>query len=184
MVAREEGKQIATTGNLVNQDWDAAWDSDEDEKQEEIPTGANRASLDEQRRHSQLSPAPNSAQTPTTDNDDDGADAWGWGDDDGAEISPVLEHSNADRPQIDRAVTPEMREVTLSEPYWTSSMPKPLFQTITDIYGDGADLTKKGSESIPVTAAAVGLFSLPTLVLAMYRAVSPYYYSHDPSGNM
>lgn len=42
----------------------------------------------------------------------------------------------------------------------------------------------KSNEQNPVTAAAVGLFALPTLVLAMYRAVSPYYYNMAPGGNM
>lgn len=36
----------------------------------------------------------------------------------------------------------------------------------------------------PVSAAAVGLFGLPTLVLAMYRASAPVYYSLAPGGNM
>lgn len=40
------------------------------------------------------------------------------------------------------------------------------------------------SEHIPVTTAAPGLFALPALVLALYRAISPCYYANDPSGNM
>lgn len=32
--------------------------------------------------------------------------------------------------------------------------------------------------------AAPGLFALPTLILAMYRAISPYYYTDSPGGNM
>jgi centromere/kinetochore protein ZW10 len=63
-------------------------------------------------------------------------------------------------------------------------MPKPVFTIITSIYNDGAYLTKKENESIPVAIAAAGLFGLPTLILAMYRAVSPFHYSRDPSGNM
>ena len=37
---------------------------------------------------------------------------------------------------------------------------------------------------MPVAAAAPGLFSLPTLILAMYRAVGPSYYTTNPSGNI
>lgn len=39
-------------------------------------------------------------------------------------------------------------------------------------------------ENSPVAKAAAGLFSLPTLALAMFRAVGPYYYSLDNGGNM
>lgn len=35
-----------------------------------------------------------------------------------------------------------------------------------------------------MAAAAPGLFSLPTLVLAMFRAVSPHYYTLNAGGNM
>lgn len=45
-------------------------------------------------------------------------------------------------------------------------------------------LTFNRNESVPVAPAAVGLFSIPTQILAIYRAVSPYYYSRDASGNM
>jgi centromere/kinetochore protein ZW10 len=40
------------------------------------------------------------------------------------------------------------------------------------------------NEKNPVAAAAAGLFALPTLILAMYRAVSPYYYTLSTGGNM
>lgn len=35
-----------------------------------------------------------------------------------------------------------------------------------------------------MAAAAAGLFSLPTLVLAMFRAVSPHFYALNAGGNM
>jgi hypothetical protein len=53
MVAREEGQNIMTTGTAVTQDWDAAWESDGEAK-EEIPDGRNRQSLEEQRRASEV----------------------------------------------------------------------------------------------------------------------------------
>jgi protein transport protein DSL1/ZW10 len=40
------------------------------------------------------------------------------------------------------------------------------------------------NEQNPVAVAAAGLFALPTLILAMYRAVSPYYYTLGSGGNM
>lgn len=60
MVAREEGNHISTTGTLATQDWDAAWDSgdEQDEKESshlasETPSGStNRHSLEEERNYS------------------------------------------------------------------------------------------------------------------------------------
>lgn len=45
-------------------------------------------------------------------------------------------------------------------------------------------LTKSSDNANPVASAVAGLFSLPTLVLAMFRAVSPYYYALSNGGNM
>lgn len=40
------------------------------------------------------------------------------------------------------------------------------------------------NEHLPVAPAAAALFVLPTLILAMYRAVGPIYYGYHASGNM
>lgn len=57
MVSREEGQQITSTGHMVTQEWDAAWD--EEEEEDPLP-GTNRASVEEHRRvcnfFEQLSP--------------------------------------------------------------------------------------------------------------------------------
>jgi centromere/kinetochore protein ZW10 len=49
MVALEERENIMTTGTAVTQEWDAAWDSDGESK-EESSEGRNRHSVDEERR--------------------------------------------------------------------------------------------------------------------------------------
>lgn len=159
MVSRDEGNNIATTGNIVNQDWDAAWDSDENEDSNHAPP------VDE------VSNAENKQQS----EDDDGTDAWGWGDDD----TEIAEPTSPSPPMIEPS---QKREVTLSEKYSISSMPQPVFDLVTNIYDDGAKLAKM--ENAPVAKAVAGLFLLPTIVLAMYRAVSPHYYTMDASGNM
>jgi centromere/kinetochore protein ZW10 len=69
--------------------------------------------------------------------------------------------------KLERKISPETREVTLSEAYHTSSMPKPVFDLILNIFNDAAHLTKTENENIPVAIAATGLFGLPTLILGM-----------------
>jgi centromere/kinetochore protein ZW10 len=144
MVGRDEGRQIASTGNMVTQEWDAAWESEEEEP---LPPGTNKASLEEQRRVSEVPSAVAEAiSTPDPmPEDDDGADAWGWGDEDAMD-EPLSENvvepppPPPDQPPVDRHITPETREVTLSEPYQISSMPEPVFKTISGIFNDGAKL--------------------------------------------
>ena len=54
MVAREEGDNIVNTGTAVTQDWDAAWDGDEDPVEESV-NGRNRRSIEEERQMSGIS---------------------------------------------------------------------------------------------------------------------------------
>lgn len=39
-------------------------------------------------------------------------------------------------------------------------------------------------QSLSISAARIGLYSIPVLILALYRAIALMYYSRDPSGNM
>jgi centromere/kinetochore protein ZW10 len=143
MVAQDKVVEPVQTRSAEVTDWDAGWDSDgKDEPKAETQTCANSASVSE--KHS--TPDAQKIQTnPSVEDDDDGAaDAWGWGDDDDVTAEPIpgplpvedMQHSS--EPEI----RSELREMTLSEPYWISSIPKPMFDIIKGIYDDGAELTK------------------------------------------
>jgi centromere/kinetochore protein ZW10 len=113
--------------------------------------------------------------------EDDGADAWGWGDDgDGPAPAPT---SAAQKRRPSKAKD-ETRELIFKETYSISSMPEPVLELIFSILEDGAALTRDANEYSLLTATAPGLFSLPTFVLALFRAISPHYYSSDAGGNM
>jgi len=53
MVAREEKENIITTGTAVTQDWDAAWESDGEAKEDSVER-KNRHSVDEERNMSEV----------------------------------------------------------------------------------------------------------------------------------
>lgn len=140
MVAQDEGEP-AQPGTADVTDWDAGWDSDEKEQPQaetptrQIPTAADKEPTTSNTHETQADPSP--------DDDDDAADAWGWGDDDAtdepiSDLKPVEDKQQPKQAEIGS----EMREVTLSEPYWISSIPKPVFDIIKAIYDDGAELTK------------------------------------------
>ncbi|KAB5563043.1 hypothetical protein GE09DRAFT_1110803 [Coniochaeta sp. 2T2.1] len=200
MVSRTEGKDLTSKAAIADVE-DHGWGDDWGDEQEE--TGEQ--------------PAPESSATPAppAGGEDDGTDAWGWNDDDGAnpedKHEEIKEEKNDDEDDpttawgwgddapneepIEPAPAPHSkppatqdqrvtRELTLKETYYISSMPEPVLALIFAIVEDGAALTQEGYENSPVTAAAAGLFSLPTLALAMFRAVSPHYYAFDMGGNM
>ena len=144
--------QIGST-DMVTQDWDSAWDSDHEDEpdQESIPT-KNRASIEEEKRHSQLTtPVMSPPGISSGDDQDDAADAWGWGDDDTTEETLTQKEdpqsAAGSSARLDQKHAPEMRELTLSEPYWTSSLPKPVLNTVVDLFNDGALLTRP--EQVP-----------------------------------
>jgi len=157
LVARDEGREVAQTGSTEVADWDAGWDSDEKDKADvEVPPGMNRAYVEEERRASETYIPQTGA--PESDDDDDAADAWGWGDDDATdEPAPDPDPVENKPPPTQVQRGPEMREMTLSEPYWTSSIPKPVFDIINVIYNDGAELTKAEYASHHVICALANL---------------------------
>lgn len=181
-ISREEGQNI--TANGKNDDWDAAWSDGEDAPPKNIEMAGNDSP--QSNELSQVKPN-------TTLAEDDEDDAWGWGDADGPAIdegaeedTSLSENFNAPvpgSPSLNRHSLAK-REVTLTEKYQISSIPEAVLRNIKQILDDGAALTQHNNEENPVTAAAVGLFALPTLVLAMYRAVSPHHYSRSAAGNM
>ncbi|KAM7223463.1 hypothetical protein V8F06_001340 [Rhypophila decipiens] len=155
-----------SSGNADEDDGADAWgawgddDAGEPEKQEEKPENKE-----------------------TKDDEDDAADAWGnWGDDtnDGDGQRGTESVAKASAPPKSQ----ETRELTLKETYNITSMPQPVLDLIFAIAEDGAALTQDRYANSPVAAAAAGLFSLPTLALAMFRAISPYYYAPRDGGNM
>ncbi|KAF7952710.1 hypothetical protein EAE96_005941 [Botrytis aclada] len=186
MVTRDDGMHVTSNGETVRDEW--GW-GEEDEEEETEPVPRNRASFDEERRASSVSvpPDPSILQI-------DEEDAWGWGDDNEVAVeTPIDELPDARwTPKTPHSPTiptrlndpAEKRNVTLSEKYWTSSIPLAIFNHVVTIYEDGAKLMQTENESLPISPAAGGLSKIPTLILAMYRAVSPCYYVDDPKGNM
>lgn len=200
MVSLAEGKEItkapgtAATGeaNDWGADWGDAWDNDKEQDESQ--------------------PRPKSkGQDPVKAEEDDGADAWGWDDEDTTAAEPQTKKAQKEdededdsaaawgwgdddatqEPQVEPAVQgktsnphDETRELVLRETYNISSMPEPVLELIYSILEDGAALTRDDVEYAPVAATAPGLFGLPTFALALFRAISPYYYSFSDGGNM
>ncbi|KAH0542240.1 hypothetical protein FGG08_003362 [Glutinoglossum americanum] len=118
------------------------------------------------------------------DDDDDVGEAWGWGDD-GDDEPPLSPSGIKETGEIGNGAEANTdREVTLKETYNITAIPESILEIITKVVNDAETLTLPASKSSPISPAATGLFSLPTLILAMFRASAPFYYSKDFSGSM
>lgn len=202
VVSKSESKQLAANGAATADDdhgWDTAW-SDGEQEAENKAVGAGGSNQppgqaddaddavdawgwggDEEETAPEKPDAP---QAKTQDDDQDPLDAWGWGDDAANDDETSADDPGPKDPRSTVTSGPQTREITFKEIYHISSMPQPVLDLIFTIVEDGASLTHDSYASSPVAAAAAGLFSLPTLVLAMFRAVSPHYYAPDLGGNM
>ncbi|KAI1458462.1 Centromere/kinetochore Zw10-domain-containing protein [Annulohypoxylon moriforme] len=187
-VLRSEGKELAANGvapSANDDDWGAAWDDGEaDTKQDDAKPETNEDDgtdawgwgEDENAAEEPEPEAPAEQPQAEPPAEEDPTEAWGWGED-AAETAPE-EPTAAAAPSKDT----QTRELTLKETYNISSMPEPVLALVSAVLEDAALLV--GSEDNPMAKTAAGLFSLPTLVLAMFRAVSPYYYTLNTGGNM
>ncbi|KAK1835941.1 Centromere/kinetochore protein zw10 [Podospora conica] len=198
MVSRSEGLQLAANGATADDEdhgW-GAWDDGEEEppqpaeeaKPEVSTTGDEDEGADAWgwgEEDANQDEKPQTADDTKPDEDEDPTAAWGWGEDadnvDAEDIEGPVDTKPLPQP---RASAPEPREITFRETYNISSMPQPVLDLIFAIVEDGAALTKDTYATSPVAAAAAGLFNLPTIALAMFRAVSPFYYTSDLGGNM
>jgi centromere/kinetochore protein ZW10 len=87
------------------------------------------------------------SHTSNGDQDDDSADAWGWGDDEAAEAENITEENETNwegtADPIQERTSDTVREVTLREKYTISSMPDHVYNTIKSIIEDGVTLTQE-----------------------------------------
>ncbi|KAL2021459.1 hypothetical protein VTK56DRAFT_7092 [Thermocarpiscus australiensis] len=194
MVTRAEGEQLAANGPMSSVDdhgWDA-WDDGEQEVSEQAAKDGPGKPPDQgdddgtdawgwgDEEAATEEPKAADAKESKQDEDEDPSAAWGWGDEANDDEVAVAENAQA----VPREPEPQTRELILKETYSISSMPQPVLDLIFAIVEDGAALTKDGYAGSPVASEAAGLFSLPTLALAMFRAVSPHYYAPEIGGNM
>ncbi|KAF4970002.1 hypothetical protein FSARC_2905 [Fusarium sarcochroum] len=200
MVSIAEGKEItktpggaAATAEAADwgADWGDAWEEDNEQpdnqaKPKSKAPGSTKADEDDGAdawgwdEEDSTAEAQNTKEAPEKGDEDDSAAAWGWGDDDGTQEPEPMSPTKSKAPNAQT----ETRELVLKETYSVSSMPEPVLELIHAILEDGATLTRDDVEYAPVAATAPGLFGLPTFALALFRAISPYYYSLSEGGNM
>jgi len=195
LVSKSEGQQLAVNGATTDLDdhgW-GAWDDGDEEAEEPTQqdnlgkTAAKPAEDDGtdawgwgddddgEETEPKAQAGEQKPEEKPDDDEDDPTEAWGWGDDaDEVDETAVETDTKPDVARPTAKLTPEAqaRELIFKETYNISSMPQPVLDLIYGVVEDGAALTQDVYATSPVAAAAAGLFSLPTLALALFRAVS------------
>ncbi|UZP41847.1 hypothetical protein NXS19_009663 [Fusarium pseudograminearum] len=158
MVSIAEGKKITKTPGGAGAtaetadwgaDWGDAWDEDNEQpKDESKPTtkepDSTKADEDDGAdawgwdEEDTTAEAQNTKQTTEKNDEDDSAAAWGWGDEDTAQAPEQVPATRSKIPQAQE----ETRELVLKEIYSVSSMPEPVLDLIYAILEDGAALTR------------------------------------------
>ncbi|GAM40466.1 hypothetical protein TCE0_039f12836 [Talaromyces pinophilus] len=157
----EEAVQATTTteANADVEDDVDAWGLGEEEEEEEDNAKENEGEHDE--------------------------DAWGWGDDVDEEpgienhkpdnkAQPPIKKKHEDPAAEKRSAT---KEITLTEHYTITDIPDSVIALIQQQVTDSASLATPEFSSSRVSASGNGLLALPTLILAMFKAIASSFYS-------
>lgn len=185
----------ALLDNATSDDWDAAWDEVTDDHAEER-LGTNHEQdehvsvwgLDEDLAEvEKVTSQPDAPVNP--DEDDDGGDTWGWGEEEEDQSKHLPSASSAtisnfkDRNHtVSRAAE---SEVILRETYTVTDVPDSILQIVQQQILDSEALSQPEYSNSRVTSSGSGLLALPTLILAMFKATAPSFYTNKPkAGNM
>ncbi|RDW57940.1 uncharacterized protein DSM5745_11320 [Aspergillus mulundensis] len=183
-VERVEKRQVSESDevlvdNSTSDDWDASWDDEKDDAPKNDEEDVSAWGLDNDLNDSK---ATNDDIASAAD-DDEAGEAWGWGDGDEDEGEDQLQAEKSQPKKstaalADRAGTHDShREITLKEHYTITDVPDPILQIIQQQVSDSEIISRPSHSSTLVSSSGAGLLALPTLILAMFKATAPSFYS-------
>ena len=179
-------------------DWNANWSDDEADGNSET---APRPSLSHSAIHEdddggawgldEKDQATSAAQRGAIGNEEeDGTDAWGWGDDE-EQSSPIARKSAAAKPSekitngLSRKFsTDDQQQVTLRETYTITSLPPELLEIIKQVQEDCRLLDNPPHNRSQLGRCGASLKHVPITTLAFFRAISTDAYAMHLCGSM
>ncbi|OJD18741.1 hypothetical protein AJ78_01278 [Emergomyces pasteurianus Ep9510] len=197
-VERVETEQVSQKDKVFadnSDDWNAGWTSDNEGSAEPSAQGEPDRQEDDDFSAWGLD-EPDTLEVeeqkkPTGEERDQDEDAWGWGDEDEGDGPSLEPSSSATKPSSnvngdhgDGKLSPR-REVTLRETYTITDIPDSIMAVISNQISDSEKLTLAEYSNLPFASSGPALLSLPTLVIAMFKAIAPMFYSQKfPGGQM
>ncbi|KAH8731502.1 hypothetical protein GQ44DRAFT_746225 [Phaeosphaeriaceae sp. PMI808] len=192
-----KGDALHASHDEVDDDWGAEWDDEEADK----PRESDDAHLPEEEDMSAWGEEDDEVPVEATSSitvetekpaDDENAEDWGaeWGDE--PETKPATptetQAKEGSTPKVNgNAATqklPKEQEVTLRETYTVTAIPDSIMEIILQVIADVETLNSPDLVKSVIAPASGGLYMIPGLLLAMYRATAAMHYSKDVAGNM
>lgn len=191
------------SGEEHDEDWNADWGdedappdepADKSEKTQTEPVEEEDISawgIDEDEPHEPQPQKEDKGAKPEAQGEEDAED-WGadWGDEEEqnhASSEAVTQSSSEPKAigQAARSAKPSKdREMTLRETYTVTAIPDSIIDLILQVVTDVGTLNTPDLVGTAIAPASGGLFDIPSLLLAMYRATAATHYSRDMAANM
>ncbi|PSN60397.1 hypothetical protein BS50DRAFT_535887 [Corynespora cassiicola Philippines] len=178
-----------------DEDWGAEW-GDEEQKEERAEGAAQAPDVEEEDMSAWGMDDDEETQEDTHDKpkaeekteaaEEEDVEAWGWGDDDDAKPGPQAEALSKPSAPSKANGEPKQseKEVTLRETYTVTAIPDSLLEIILQVVTDVGTLNSPDLVKSAIAPSSGGLYAIPSLLLAMYRATAATHYSKDIAGNM
>jgi centromere/kinetochore protein ZW10 len=184
-VKEDETGADATEGG---DEWDA-WDETAEETTDASTSTADAPTGEEDEFSAWDAPDTEDTKAKDDDNEDDEGEAWGWEDGQGGAENPsgspkTLKKQPSRLSTKPKQSRPSERQITHKETYQFTAVPPGIIQLIQRVIHDAQTLSQESHLDSPITPAATGLYSLPTLALAIYRATATTAYANLPSGSI
>jgi centromere/kinetochore protein ZW10 len=177
-------------------DWGAEWGDEDDTAKENVDNAPEDVEeedmsawgMDEDEPENVVKPEVKTEEKHTGDDED--AEGWGndWGDEEDAKSVPSPQ-AHAKSPQgktngRPSQQAPTEQHVTLRETYTVTAIPDSIIDIVLQVVADVETLNSPDLVKSAIAPASGGLFAIPSLLLAMYRATASVHYSTDVAGNM
>jgi centromere/kinetochore protein ZW10 len=182
-----------------DEDWGAEWGDEEESAKEPHaapvqmqphPVEEEDLSAWDDGDEAQEESKPDTNAPETAEHGEEDADAWGWGEEEETPLKPSEPSSRPTRQeQANGKATAAQKpaaeqQVTLRETYTVTAIPDAIMEIIIQVIADVRTLNQGGLARSAITPASGGLFAIPSLLMAMYRATAASHYSRDVAGNM
>jgi centromere/kinetochore protein ZW10 len=187
-----KGDALHAGGNDQEDDWGADWDEEGDKKREqkEDVEEEDMSAWGEDDDATAHEPKEEVAKETQADGED--ADDWGaeWGDENDTKppATPKSPAKPAAQPKSNGKSAsqkqPSHQEVTLREKYTVTEIPDAIMEIILQVIADVDTLNSPDLVKSAIAPASGGLYAIPSLLLAMYRATAVMHYSKDTASNM
>ncbi|RYO22922.1 hypothetical protein AA0111_g9177 [Alternaria arborescens] len=181
-------------GDEQEDDWAADWDEEgevteekkqtvEDEEEDMSAWGEDDDVVDDELKEQETKEKPADAED---------ADDWGADWDDETDIKPAASPKPArtipEQPKTNGKPAsqkqPANQEVTLRETYTVTAIPDAIMEIILQVIAEVDTLNSPEIVKSAIAPASGGLYAIPSLLLAMYRATAVMHYSKDVASNM